>query len=84
MVDFDPRDKSWHIIYCTKPDDQFGGALGIVDHPKLSSLKNGDFVYLTGHINPNRRDARGKVLYEIDGDTVVRVEYRNSNTAVGN
>ena len=53
IVDFDPRDNSWHIIYSPNPDrhDKFGGTLQLMNHPDLKTLRSGDFVYLEGHIN---------------------------------
>jgi hypothetical protein len=72
IVDFDSRDKSWHIIYSQKPDrqDRYGGAIRLVDHPKLGGLRSGDIVYVEGHIDTHHLDTRGKPQYRIAGDHI--------------
>ena len=79
IVDFDPRDNSWHIIYSPNPDrhDKFGGTLQLMNHPDLKTLRSGDFVYLEGHINTKETDSHGKPKYEIErnGRGLARMSY---------
>jgi hypothetical protein len=84
VVDYNPRDKSWHIIYSPNPDrkDKYGGAFQLVEHPKLSALHDGDVVFIQGHISSRQLDAGGKPKYEV-GDEVARVTYRGTQS-VGN
>jgi hypothetical protein len=84
VVDYNPRDKSWHIIYSPNPDrkDKYGGAFQLVDHPKLKALHDGDVVFIQGRISPRQLDAGGKAKYEVV-DEVARVTYRGTQS-VGN
>ena len=84
VVDYNPRDKSWHIIYSPNPDrkDKYGGAFQLVDHPKLKALHDGDVVFIQGHISPRQLDAGGKPKYEVV-DEVARMTYRGTQS-VGN
>jgi hypothetical protein len=84
VVDYNPRDKSWHIIYSPNPDrkDKYGGAFQLVDHPKLKALHDGDVVFIQGRISPRQLDAGGNAKYEVV-DEVARVTYRGTQS-VGN
>jgi hypothetical protein len=84
VVDFNPRDNAWHIIYSPKPErnDKYGGAFQLVDNPRLNKLHDGDIVFVQGRVNLQQIDSRGKPKYEI-GDEVARITYRGTQ-AVGN
>jgi hypothetical protein len=84
VVDYNPRDKSWNIIYNSHPDakDKYGGAFQLVDNPKLNALHDGDVVFIQGRVSPHEVDASGKAKYEV-GDELARVTYRGTQ-AVGN
>jgi hypothetical protein len=84
VVDFNPRNKSWHIIYSPSPDrkDKYGGAFELIDSPKLRGLRDGDVVFIQGRVHPQLVDSHGKPKYEV-GDEVARVSYRGTQ-AVGN
>ncbi|MBL8850668.1 MAG: hypothetical protein JNG89_13395 [Planctomycetaceae bacterium] len=58
VVSFDPRDKSWGIVYSIDPqaDDPHNGYLTLADDPRLASLKDGDVVRLDGEVDPTRLD----------------------------
>jgi hypothetical protein len=85
-VDFEPRDRSWHIIYSDRPDphDRHGGDIGLVGSGKLNTLHNGDFVYVEGRVDPQQLDSRGKPLYVIDGDQITRVPPGAATQSMGN
>jgi hypothetical protein len=84
VVDFNPRDKTWHIIYSPNPDrkDKFGGAFELIDSPKLRGLKDGDVVFIQGRVHPKIVDTHGKPKYEV-GSEVARISYRDTQP-VGN
>ena len=79
-----PRDHAWHIVYNPKPDsgDKYAGAFQLVDNPRLKACRNGDVVFIQGHVNPRQTDSRGKPKYEI-GDEVARITHRGTQP-VGN
>lgn len=85
-VDFEPRDKSWHIIYSQRPDpqDHYGGDIGLVGSRKLSTLHNGDIVYVEGRVDPQQLDSHGKPQYKIDGDQITRVTPGAATQSMGN
>jgi hypothetical protein len=74
VVDFNPRDKTWHIIYSPNPDrtDKFGGAFELIASPKLRLLHDGDVVFIQGRVHPKIVDTRGKPKYEV-GEEVARI-----------
>lgn len=84
VVDFDPGDKSWHIIYNPKPDskDKYGGAFQLIDNPKLNTLHDGDVVFIQGRVNLHQVDSHGKPKYEV-GDELARITFRGTQS-VGN
>jgi hypothetical protein len=86
VVDFDERDKSWHIIYCRRPDshDRYGGALRLIDNPKLATLHSGDVVYVEGRIDTHRLDSHGKPQYLIEGDQIARIAPGSATQSMGN
>jgi len=86
-VDFDQRDRSWHIIYSQHPDprDRFGGAIRLIDHPKLGTrIRHGDVVYVEGRIDARRLDSRGKPQYRIEADQITRIGLGGSIQSMGN
>lgn len=84
VVDFNPRDKSWHIIYSPNPErnDKFGGAFELIDSPKLRGLQDGDVVYMQGRVHPRVVDTHGKPKYEVR-DEVARITFKGSQP-IGN
>lgn len=68
VVEYDARDKAWHVMYSAEPDgsDKFGGDVSLLDHPGLKGLHDKDVVYVEGHIDPQARDSYGKPRYRID------------------
>lgn len=71
VVDYDPSDKTWNLIYDVTPDrdDPFAGSITLADDPRLSVLKNDDVVLVEGSIDYNKRDRRGKPRYRIGSKT---------------
>jgi hypothetical protein len=86
IVDFDRRDSSWHIIYSQHPDrhDRFGGAIRLVGTPKLSTLHDGDVVYVEGRIDSEHLDSRGKPQFRIEGDQLARIGQAPAMQSLGN
>jgi hypothetical protein len=86
FVDYDTRDKSWHIIYSQHPDrhDRYGGAIRLVDHPKLATLRSGDVVYVEGRIDEDHLDARRKPQYRIKGDHIEPLPVGAATQSMGN
>ena len=84
VVDYNPRDKTWHIIYSPNPErtDKYGGAFELIESPKLRLLHDGDVVFIQGRVHPKIVDYRGKPKYEV-GDEVARITNRNMQS-VGN
>lgn len=68
LVDYDSREKAWHIIYDMTPrrSDEFGGDLTLLDHPQLRTLRAGDYVGVTGRVDPDNPDSFGKPRYRIN------------------
>jgi hypothetical protein len=81
-VDFDTKTRSWQVIYNPNPDshDPYGGAFELVEHPKLSTLHSGDFVFVQGRVNPDKMDHRNKPKYEIHGADIARITYRGNQS----
>jgi hypothetical protein len=86
IVDFEQRDKSWHIIYSHHPDrhDPYGGAIRLVDCPKLGTLHSGDVVYIEGRVDTHRLDSRGKAQYVIDGDRITQLSRGPATQSMAN
>jgi hypothetical protein len=86
IVDFNPKDKSWHITYSRRPDshDRYGGDFRLIDSPKLRSLQSGDVVWIEGRIDKNRLDPRGKPQYLIEGDQITRIAPGPATQSMGN
>jgi hypothetical protein len=84
VVDFNPGNKSWRIIYSPSPDrkDKYGGAFELIDSPKLRGLRDGDVVFMQGRVHPQIVDSHGKPKYEV-GDEVARITNR-STQPIGN
>lgn len=68
IVSFDPRTRSWELIYSGNPDphDPNGGSLTLANHPSLSKCRDGDVVLVEGAIDGEQTDQRGKPLYALD------------------
>ena len=60
-------DGSWSITFDDNPgpSDPHGGNLPLSDSPGLANLKDGQFVRLTGEVDPVVKDAHGKAMYVI-------------------
>jgi hypothetical protein len=86
VVDFEQRDKSWHIIYSRHPDphDRYGGAIGLVGSRKLDTLHSGDVVYVEGHVDSHQLDSRGKPQYLIEGDQITPAMPGLATQSMGN
>ncbi|MBM80186.1 MAG: hypothetical protein CMJ78_06280 [Planctomycetaceae bacterium] len=67
VVEYDELDKTWHLMYSERPDDEFGGDFTLVDDAKLDVLRNNDVVYVTGRIDRSETDRLGKPCYRIVG-----------------
>ena len=66
-VEYDDVDRSWHLMYSERPDDDYGGDFTLVDDPKLDVLRNDDVVFVTGRIDRSVTDRLGKPCYRITG-----------------
>jgi hypothetical protein len=86
IVDFNAKDKSWHIIYSRHPDshDRYGGDFRLIDSPKLRTLQSGDVVWIEGRIDNHRLDPRGKPQYLIEGDQITRIAAGPATQSMGN
>jgi hypothetical protein len=67
VVSYDPRDKSWGIVYSIDPapTDPHAGYLTLVDDPRLAALKDGDTVRLAGRVAPERLDFSRRPSFEV-------------------
>ncbi len=67
-AEYDERDRAWHVMYSPQPDeqDQFGGDIALAGHPGLKDLRNGDVIFVEGHVSADQRDSYGKPRYQID------------------
>jgi hypothetical protein len=76
VVNFDPQEKTWQIIYSNKPDsrDRNGGSLTLADHPDLAQCRDGDVVLVEGAIDAGQTDTRGKPVYALDKVTPLTAE----------
>jgi hypothetical protein len=68
VVEFNPEDKAWHIMYSANPDetDKYGGDISLIDDPQLAGFQDQDVVLLTGHVDPQSTDGLGKPRYRIE------------------
>jgi hypothetical protein len=68
IVDFDPQDQRWVIVYSADPEgnDRYGGCLTLSDHAVLKLVKPGDVVYVEGTVDESSLDQHGKPIYRID------------------
>jgi hypothetical protein len=66
VVDYDEREKSWHIIYDINPGDKYGGSMTLASDPRLNVLNTGDVVLVEGAVDPNSRDRLGKPQYRVE------------------
>jgi len=68
VVDYDPREKTWHIIYNLRPgeDDRLGGGIRLLNDEKLRLLRNQDVVLLEGTVDYDHLDRNGKPQYRVD------------------
>ena len=67
VVSYDPRDKSWGIVYSIDPqaDDPHNGYLTLANDPRLVALKDGDVVRLDGEVDPSRLDYSNQPSYVV-------------------
>lgn len=68
VVDFDPEQKNWQIIYGLTPDsgDKFGGSLILVDNGQLTDFQDNDVVLVEGKLDPQAgQDVLGKPFYRV-------------------
>ena len=67
VVSYDPRDKSWGIVYSIDPSptDPHSGYLTLVSDSRLAVLKDGDTVRLEGRVAPERFDFSSRPSYEV-------------------
>jgi len=68
VVDYDPSDKTWNIIYSMKPDstDRYGGSMTLIDNGGLGNLRDGNVVLVNGTVDANALDRFGKPSYRIE------------------
>jgi hypothetical protein len=73
VVSYDPRDKSWGIVYSIdpQPNDPHAGYLTLVNDPRLAALKDGDVVRLDGQIDPTRLDFSNRPSYAVQQITPI-------------
>ncbi len=66
-VDYDERDKAWHITYSPQPlgQDTYGGTLTLMDDEKLDALLANDVVLIEGAVDTSKRDRFGKPMYRV-------------------
>jgi hypothetical protein len=76
VVDFDSRERTWQIIYASKPDarDPQGGSISLGQHPDLALCRTGDIVLVEGAIDSSQTDSRGKPVYVLDKVTPLAAE----------
>lgn len=67
VVDFDPTDKTWHLIYNLTPgqDDELGGSVSLVIDPRTTTLSDRSLMQVEGVVDPNQRDKSGKPMYRV-------------------
>jgi hypothetical protein len=68
VVDFDPHQNTWNIIYGLTPDssDKFGGSLILIDDGQLADFKDNDVVLVEGRLDPRAgQDLLGKPYYRV-------------------
>ncbi len=67
VVDFDPSDQTWHIIYNLTPgkDDDLGGSVALVVDPNTTKLSDRSLVQVEAVVDPNQRDKTGKPMYRV-------------------
>ena len=65
VVNHDPRDGTWGIIYDIEPDahDPHAGYLTIAQHSQVQGLQDGQIVRLEGQVDPVERDRFGRATY---------------------
>jgi len=68
VVDFDPEERTWNIIYSLNPDpsDRFGGSIALIDGILLEALQDNDRVLIQGRIDMRARDRFGKPKYRVE------------------
>jgi hypothetical protein len=73
IVSYDPRDKTWGIVYSDNPapNDPYSGYLTLVSNPKLNVLKDGDVVRLEGEVDPTHLDYSSRPSYAVRQITVL-------------
>lgn len=66
IIEFDPKQKVWHLTYSQSPDDndQFGGEVTLKNPEHFKFLRSGRAVSVEGQFDPSQRDRLGKPVYE--------------------
>ena len=66
ILEYDPKHKSWHLIYSESPDDtdRFGGEVTLKNPEHFRFLRNGQAVSIEGQFDTTQRDRLGKFVYE--------------------
>jgi hypothetical protein len=73
VVSFDPRDRTWGIVYSVNPDvqDPFAGYLTLAHDPRFGTLHDGDVVRVDGQVDPLSRDGTGRAMYLVSQITPI-------------
>lgn len=76
VIDYDPKQKTWSILYSSNPDarDSNGGCITLANHPGLAKCRLGEVVLAEGAIDATQTDARGKPLYVLDNITPLKAQ----------
>lgn len=76
VIDYDPKQKTWSILYSSNPDsrDANGGCITLANHPSLAKCRLGEVVLAEGAIDASQTDARGKPLYVLDNVTPLQAQ----------
>jgi|GEM_PF-617986 len=76
VIDYDPKQKTWSILYSSNPDsrDSNGGCITLANHPGLAKCRLGEVVLAEGAIDATQTDARGKPLYVLDSITPLKAQ----------
>jgi hypothetical protein len=65
VVNRDPRDGTWGIIYDIEPDgsDPYAGYLTLAQGSQIRGLQDGQMVRLEGQVDPVSKDRFGRATY---------------------
>lgn len=67
VVSYDPRDRSWGIVYDASPDerDAHAGYLTLSPDPRFNALQDGSVVRVHGQVDPVVKDQFGRATYVV-------------------